>query len=186
MIPSDLQDPNWLYLAVNSPPPLLPFPLTQPHAHIHHLSLFVLSFIILTGYGTRFWHPSGFRPVLCFLSIHVCNCICASNLLFWINKNIYLILGKLRCKVPAVYHNWPECSENTDKPRELSTRISRKTIVLENNFILIANIPKTTVKLHHSNSRANFGLKVTKATHHVTLMTQSHWLQRGNSRFTMK
>ena len=55
---------------------------TQPHAHIHHLSLFVLSFIIPTGYVTRFWHPGGFRPVLCFLSVHVCNCIYVCNLLF--------------------------------------------------------------------------------------------------------
>ena len=81
MIQSDLQDPNWLYLTVNSPPPL-PSLLTQPHAHTRYLSLFVLSFIIPTEYGTRFWHPNGFRLVLCLLCIHVCNCICACNLLF--------------------------------------------------------------------------------------------------------
>ena len=34
--------------------------------HTRHLSLFILSFIIPTGYGTRFGHPSGFRLVLCF------------------------------------------------------------------------------------------------------------------------
>ena len=47
-------------------PPLLSSPLIQPHAHTHHLLLFVLSFIIPTGYGTRLWHPSGFRVVRCF------------------------------------------------------------------------------------------------------------------------